>query len=111
MKICFTEDLQEAELSHNPKIKKKIFISKDEIKSITNFSRAVFPPGETAYAHSHNDMTEVFYIESGHGTITIDGKHLQMKPGTCIIAEPNETHELKNTGATDLVILYFGVNT
>jgi mannose-6-phosphate isomerase-like protein (cupin superfamily) len=111
MKICSTVDLHETTISHNPKITKKVFISNGEIESITNFSRATFPPGEKASAHSHGDMTEVFYIETGQGSITVNEQKLSIKAGTCITVEPNETHELENTGSTDLVVFYFGVKT
>lgn len=73
------------------------------------FSRAVFPPGETAAAHSHASLTEVFYVESGTGEIIVDAQTVQLKAGVCVAAEPHEIHELKNTGSTELVVLYFGI--
>ena len=109
MKICSLANIEETTVSHNPKIKKQVLISNGQINTITNFSRAVFPPGEIANTHSHSDMTEVFYIESGQGIISVNDEEFKISPGVCITIEPNEAHELKNTGLSDLTILYFGV--
>ncbi len=84
-------------------------IANGEIEHITYFSRAVFPPGECAPVHHHNDMTEVFFIQSGSGQIIINDKLIDLKPGDCITVTPGETHELRNTGNDQLEIIYFGI--
>ena len=109
MKRCSLNTIAETDVSHNARIKKQIMIANGEIPALTNFSRAVFPPGEIAHAHSHDDMTEVFLIESGQGTITVDGNDYAMNPGDCITVHPHETHELNNTGEEPLCVIYFGV--
>ncbi len=109
MRISALENTAETEVSHNPRIKKKVLISAGEIPYITNFSRAVFPAGEVAPGHSHRDMTEVFFVESGRGEICVNGNNVELRPGTCVTVEPTESHELRNTGTSDLVVLYFGV--
>ncbi len=109
MKISSLSDIEPTCVSHNQKISKQVMISKEEISSITNFSRAVFPPGERAGAHSHDDMAEVFFIASGQGVMIVDGKEFEIHSNTCILIEPLEVHEIKNTGKAELVILYFGV--
>jgi len=30
-------------------------------------------------------------------------------PGTVVLVEPGDVHEIANTGSTDLVVVYFGV--
>ena len=111
MKVSSIDSTAEQEVSHNPKIKKHQLLSKGEINNINMFSRAILPPGETADVHSHSDMTEVFYVESGKGVIRVNDKPIALKAGTCVVAEPNESHELENTGLTDMVVLYFGIRT
>lgn len=111
MKITSLSSLKDTTVSHNPKITKRVMIANGEIANITNFSRAVFPPGEIAGSHSHGDMTEVFFIESGQGTITINNMQFTLSPGMCITVKPHEAHELNNTGSTELTVLYFGINT
>ncbi len=111
MKVSSLENSKEIEVSHNSKIKKRVLVADGEIEHITNFSRAVFPVGETVDAHSHSDMTEVFFVESGEGLILVDGKHTVLQTGVCITVEPDEVHQLSNTGAGELVLLYFGLET
>lgn len=111
MKITSLENIQESDVSHNSLIKKKVLVSNGDIPHITYFSKAVFPPGEVANAHSHSDMTEVFFIESGTGVITVNGDDIPLEAGMCVTIEPHDLHELNNTGPTDLVVLYFGIET
>jgi len=111
MKISALKNIEKTQVSHNPNIKKQLLISNGEIKNITHFSQTVFPPGETAPAHSHSDMTEVFFIQSGQGSILVDQKLIPLEQGMCITVEPGEVHELKNTGETELHVTYFGVIT
>lgn len=111
MKITSVEGSPSLSVSHNPVIKKSLFVGSDEIEHITNVSRAVFPPGEVAPGHSHTDMTEVFYIESGVAEMVVDGAVVAMPAGSCIVVEPKENHELRNVGAGDMCVIYFGVRT
>ncbi|MBM97334.1 MAG: cupin [Oceanospirillaceae bacterium] len=97
------------DVSHNASIKKQLIIPNGQIPHLTNFSRAVFPLGEVAHAHNHRDMTEVFFVESGLGEMVVNDKVIAMAPGACITIEPTEIHELRNTGETELVVLYFGI--
>ncbi len=111
MKITSLNDIPFSEVSHNQNIKKQVMIQSAEINKITNFSRATFPPGECAPAHSHNDMTEVFFIVSGSGEIRINQKNYSLTTGNCITVEPGESHELVNSGETDMVVIYFGIES
>ncbi len=111
LKISSIDSTEEKTVSHNPKIKKHELVTNGEIENVTNYSEAVFPPGEIASAHSHSDMTEVFFIKSGKGIITVNGKPIPLNAGMCVTVEPNEIHELKNTGSTDMVVMYFGIRT
>lgn len=111
MKLMSLADITPSPVSHTPQIKKRIMIHKGELKHITNFSQAVIPAGEIADSHVHKDMTEVFWVQSGEGVIRIDGTEYQFLPGVCVMVSPCERHEIQNTGSSDLIILYFGVET
>ena len=80
-----------------------------DVPHVMMFSQARFAPGHVADAHSHDQMTEVFFVESGQGEIRINGESRRLEPGVCVVAEAGETHEVENTGSTDLVLTYFGV--
>ncbi|BAY37636.1 cupin 2 domain-containing protein [Nostoc sp. NIES-2111] len=102
-------DLPEEPVSHNPEIKKKVMLRFGDLPHLTNFSQASFAPGQTASAHAHQDMCEVFFVESGAGVIRINGQEYPLLPGNCVAIEAGETHEVINNGATELVLTYFGL--
>lgn len=99
------------EVSHNPRVKKQVMIPFGELLPIVQFSRAVFPPGESAPAHRHADMAEVFLVQSGEGRICVDGEPVAVRAGDCVTVLPGELHEVGNVGSDDLVVLFFGVKT
>lgn len=109
MKITNLQKIQEQAVSHNREIKKKVMLKMGDLPHLTNFSQARFAPGQVASAHAHQDICEVFFVESGSGTIKVDSKVYDLQPGVCIAVEAGETHELKNTGLTELVLTYFGL--
>ena len=110
MKIVSLTELQDQQVSHNPSIKKRVMIAPGELGGLTNFSQAVFPIGEIAPVHQHENMGEVFFVQSGEGEIRRDGKSFKLLPGVCALVEAHEEHELKNTGNEELVITYFGIS-
>ena len=110
MQYINLEQLENKSVSHNKSITKKTIINNQIIPHLTNFSQAVFKPKQIAHIHSHPDMWEVFYIESGVGIITVNGEKYSLTKGTCVMVEPNDTHEIINNGDRDLVINYFGIS-
>ncbi|MEO1519647.1 MAG: cupin domain-containing protein [Cyanobacteria bacterium J06633_2] len=111
MKIQSLRAIATEPVSHNPAIQKQVMVRPTDIQNLVYFSRASFPPGEVAGAHSHDDMSEVFFVESGSGTIQINGTPYPLNPGTCVAVEPGEVHEVSNTGHDELVLTYFAVLT
>ena len=111
MKRIRISELTELGVSHNARIRKRQILKNGEIGPITNYARAVFPPGEKADAHSHDDMVEVFSVESGCGEIRIDDVAYVFSAGLTVVVEPGEVHEIINTGGVELIVTYFGVIT
>jgi quercetin dioxygenase-like cupin family protein len=109
MKITSLDDLPEEPVSHNPEIKKKVMLRLGDLPHLTNFSQSRFAPGQTAPAHAHQDMCEVFFVESGSGIIRINGKDYPLVAGSCAAVEPGEIHEVINNDTTELVLTYFGL--
>lgn len=103
------EDQQPGVVSHNPDLVKLNILGNGVIPHLTGFSRVEFPAGKTAAAHSHQDMVELFWVESGSGSITVDGKEFELGPGICIAVHPGETHEVRSAPDQKLTLLYFGV--
>jgi mannose-6-phosphate isomerase-like protein (cupin superfamily) len=109
MKLIKINELPEKGVSHNARIPKREIVKKGELGPIANYARAIFPPGEKAESHLHNDMAEVFTVESGCGEIRIDDVAYVFSSGMVVIVEPGEVHEIVNTGNRELVVTYFGV--
>ena len=102
-------DLPWSGVSHNSAIKKQVFLSKGEAPRITQFARSIFAPGQVAPGHAHKDMWEVFLVTHGTLTIVVDDETHILETGASITLAPNEHHELRNEGAADLHLTYFGL--
>ncbi|NEQ97817.1 MAG: cupin domain-containing protein [Cyanothece sp. SIO2G6] len=96
-------------VSHNAAIQKQVMLQPGDIPNLIYFSQARLQPGQVAPGHSHTDMSEVFLVESGTGSITIDATTHSLHPGTCVVVQPGEIHEVSNTGTVELVLTYFGI--
>ncbi len=107
-RICL-DQLPEESVSHNPAIKKRVLLRRGDLPGLIHFAQARFAPGQVADGHAHADMAEVFFVESGQGTITINGQPYSLTPGTCVAVEPGEHHKVVNSGSEELVLTYFGL--
>lgn len=111
MEYISLTDLPDKSVSHNPNIKKKLIIANGKIPRLTNFAQASFASGQISPAHSHSDMWEVFYAESGSGIIKINDQEYKLEKGITVIVEPEEKHEIINNSSAELIISYFGIMT
>ena len=109
MKLIRINELPEKGVSHNARIRKREIVANGELGAVVNYARAIFPPGEKAGSHLHNDMAEVFTVESGCGEIRIDEVAYVLAAGIVVVVEPGEVHEIVNTGGSNLVVSYFSV--
>ncbi len=109
MKKVSLGELPREGVSHDPDITKQVMLRRGDVPHLTAFSRSTLLPGQTARAHEHRDMFEMFYVEAGSGVMTIDGTRHQLERGVCILIEPGERHEISNNADEELVLLYFGV--
>ncbi len=109
MKKTSLDQLPHEGVSHDPEIKKQVMLRRGDLPHVTAFARSTLLPGQTAHAHAHSDMFEVFYVEGGHGVMRIANAEHRLERGVCIMVEPRERHEITNDGTADLVLLYFGI--
>ena len=68
------------------------------------FRKRAFHPGSGVGLHEQHE-DEVYYALSGKGVMTVDGKEIEMTPGTAVLTRPGSSHSLKQTGPDDLVML------
>jgi quercetin dioxygenase-like cupin family protein len=110
MKLVNISDRQRTITSHNQKISKEVVFGKGEVPHITQLAIAHIKASQEVEAHSHSDMYEVFFVESGSsGELNINGEVFQISRGCSFVVEPNEFHSITNNGTDDLVLQYFGV--
>src|SRR5438876_12104261 len=65
--------------------------------------RALKPGSAIGYHEQHED--EIYYVLSGHGLMTVDGKSFDVGPGTAVLTRPGSSHGIKQQGMEDLVML------
>src|SRR4051812_28513621 len=68
------------------------------------FRKRALKPGSGIGLHEQKE-DEIYYVLSGAGTMTLDGKTVDIKPGDAILTRTGSTHSLKQTGNDDLVIM------
>ena len=68
------------------------------------FRKRALKPGSGIGLHEQKE-DEIYYVLSGTGTMTLDGKTVDITPGTAVLTRTGSSHSLKQTGAEDLVIL------
>ena len=68
------------------------------------FRKRALEPGSGIGLHEQKE-DEIYYVLSGTGTMTLDGKSVDITPGTAVLTRTGSSHSLKQTGSNDLVIL------
>lgn len=109
MKYVSLDELPHEGVSHNPEIRKQVMLRHGELEHLTNFSQSRFRPGQVCAPHRHATMHEVYLVQQGTGTITIEGRAYRLAPGVCVAVEAGEEHSVANDGAEVLVLTYFGI--
>jgi mannose-6-phosphate isomerase-like protein (cupin superfamily) len=65
----------------------------------------VVKAGKQTSAHHHQHIEEVYCILEGTGVMCMEGHERPVGPGDTVIIPPGTTHELRNTGAQDLLLV------
>jgi mannose-6-phosphate isomerase-like protein (cupin superfamily) len=68
------------------------------------FRKRVLHRGAGIGLHQH-DHDEIYYVISGTGVYTLDGKEHSVGPGDAMLTRPGSTHTIRQTGGDDLVLL------
>jgi mannose-6-phosphate isomerase-like protein (cupin superfamily) len=109
MKLVQLDEIAPQGVSHDPEIMKRVLLHEDEMPHGVRLSHALFRPGQRVSHHSHADLSEVFYVISGSGTLIVDGAEHAIAAGSSFRIDPGEEHALLNTGIDDMAVLYFGL--
>src|SRR5204863_6757922 len=67
-------------------------------------AQMVLDPGETEGGsdNHHRGADQWLYVVSGSGIATVNGNKASLIPGTLLLIEKGENHEIRNTGKTVL---------
>src|SRR5262245_14128240 len=68
------------------------------------FRKRALKPGSGIGLHVQKE-DEIYYVLSGTGTMTLDGKTVNVTPGTAVLTRTGSSHSLKQVGSEDLVIM------
>src|SRR5437867_2297779 len=68
------------------------------------FRKRALKPGSGIGYHEQKE-DEIYYVLSGRGVMTLDGKPVDVAPGTAVLTRPGSSHGLKQAGTEDLVLL------
>jgi mannose-6-phosphate isomerase-like protein (cupin superfamily) len=68
------------------------------------FRKRALKPGSGIGLHEQKE-DEIYYVLSGRGQMTLDGKTVDITPGTAVLTRTGSSHSLKQVGSEDLVIL------
>ena len=75
-----------------------------------NLTRVTFPPGTPSNPPHHRSGAALYYIVSGIGANTVDGKTADRGPGSLIYEPLGLVHQWGNFGSEPLTFLAFNVN-
>ena len=63
-----------------------------------------FEPGQEHALHAHEGMDKVYQVVEGTGTLLLEGRELEMKPGDMLVAPSGVPHGIRNEGTERLVV-------
>ena len=70
----------------------------------------VLEPHASVGIHSHEHDEEYYYIISGKGIMTLDGKTFEVEAGDIAAVFPGGSHGLENSSEKDLRVIVFNVS-
>ena len=67
----------------------------------------VLEPGDSEGGpdNRHRGADQWLYVETGSGAAIVNGKRVALRPGTLLLIERGDTHEIRNTGLTPMKTL------
>ncbi len=70
-----------------------------------SLAEATLPPGAATQAHYHPQTEELYYILRGEAVMAVEAEQRGVGPGDAIAIPPGKRHQIRNTGAGELVFL------
>lgn len=70
-----------------------------------SLAEATVAPGERTARHYHRAAEELYLVTAGRGLLRVGEEERELGPGDCALIPPGQPHDLRNTGAGDLVVI------
>ena len=70
-----------------------------------SLAEAIIAPGQETQRHRHHASEELYHITQGEGLMMLGDESFTVKPGDTICIPPGTTHNIMNTGNSELKIL------
>ena len=83
----------------------RTIVPKDKMINARLFSLLTIRKGCSIGYHDHNNEVEYYYILSGNGIVTENGKDIEAHPGDVVITGWGDGHSIRNDNSEDLVLL------
>ncbi len=79
-----------------------------DVRKVQAAEMVIVPGGsEGGPDNRHRLADQWLYVVSGTGVATVEGKQQNLKPGSLLVVERGERHEIRNTGRASLKTLNF----
>lgn len=63
------------------------------------------PKGTTIGLHPHHGTEELYYVISGRGVMSVDGREVELGPGDVCLTKQGSTHGFRNVGDEDVRVI------
>lgn len=83
--------------------------SETEGRRLQFFHDDILPAGASVGVHSHASDEEYYYVVSGTGVMTLDGRRHEVGPGDITAVYPGGSHGLENPGPEPLRFIVVSV--
>lgn len=64
-----------------------------------------FEPGQEHRLHTHEGMDKVYHVLEGSGHFVLEGREIEMREGTMLVAPEGVAHGIRNSSEARLVVL------
>ena len=70
-----------------------------------SLAEATVPPGGATTEHYHRVTEELYFFQSGSGTLRVGDESRDVRAGECVLIPPGAVHRLINTGKVPIRLL------
>jgi mannose-6-phosphate isomerase-like protein (cupin superfamily) len=104
MLIRCLEDCAEFTGGDHTRLKELLHPDRQQAAIRYSLAHALLAPGESSTQHCLNS-SEVYYILSGRGRMSIDNEQCVLTPGAAVYIPPNAAQSIENIGSEPLAFL------